>query len=325
METDTRYLVPGTLVHEVESGMVQVGSNPQHSVLFSGLNSAETTWLKSLREKPFQIRRPEHGANLGLTPRQEEALRLLDAVGLLEPNRDLLRRLRIRVMGLNDVGIRVAKVLAEARISHLEARDSRSVDEECELLFPSSAKGLSRERAMREMIREISPNTCLGKIAVPDLVVVCSERVIDFGVVGLLLSHDTPHIPVVSDDRIVTVGPLVVPGQTACSLCSELHAADNVPGFAYFSDALRNSGPCRPVPFISTMAAGVVMGIIDTIAKNHRPGRSVGPEGTSPSPSPSLSSTPIVRISADGVTADQAIPHPDCGCVGLRSELVRAS
>lgn len=325
MTARKKHLVPGTLVHEIENGIIQVGSNSKHSVLFSGLSNTEVTWLKSLRDVPFRGSSSGHRMGADLTSRQEEALRLLDAAGLLESDEDNLRKLRIRVVGLNDVGIRIARILAEARLKHLEVRDPRFVDSDCELLFPSSAKGQPRERAMREMIRDISPNTCLGKIAVPDLVIVCSERTIDFGVVGLLLSHDTPHVPVVSDDRLITVGPLVVPGQTACALCSELHTADQMPGLGYFADSLRQSGMCRPVPFISTMAAGAVVNIIDAVATNRFPGPRIASNSHLRTHSSTTAPTPLLRITTDGIATEYVVPHSECGCVGLNPELVQAS
>ncbi|WRS29895.1 hypothetical protein U6G28_10325 [Actinomycetaceae bacterium MB13-C1-2] len=326
MVSHKKHLVPGTLVHEVENGMVQVGSNPKHSVLFSGLSNAEISWLKSLRDVPFGGGSRQRRASEDLTGRQEEALRLLGAAGLLDCGEPRMRTLRIRVVGLNDVGIRIARILAEIRIKHIEVRDPRFVDSDCELLFPSSAKGQPRERATREMIRDISPNTCLGKIAVPDLAIVCSERTIDFGIVGLLLSHDTPHVPVVLDDRQVTVGPLVVPGQTACALCAELHSADRIPGLGYFADALRRSGPCRSVSFISTMAAAAVVNIIDAVAANRfpRPQTTSNSDPEQPS-STSTAPTPLLRVGTEGITTQYVMPHADCGCIGLNTELVRAN
>lgn len=40
------------------------------------------------------------------------------------------------------------------------------------------------------------------------------------------LANDVPHIPVVIGDHIITVGPRVVPGLTACVACIERHRTD---------------------------------------------------------------------------------------------------
>lgn len=321
MPRTTKHLVDGTLIHQIEPGMLQVGSNPRHSVVLSGLDPAEITWINSLLDKDVagvsSVSNQEH-----LTARQTEALHLLDAAGLLTDGSNPFQSLRIRIVGLDETGIRVARLLAQAKVGHLEVRDTRFVGGDCELLFPSSAKGLSRERAMREEIRDTSPLTCLGKIAMPDLVIACSNRTVDFGTLGVLLSHDIPHLPVVTDDRTISVGPLVMPGKTACSLCVELHNWDRTPGFPEYSGSLRRSGTSAAVPYISAMAAGVVMSMVDAVIHGRISSGWIGSDN--PRALSSFASTPIVRIDADGISSRRESPHPECGCIGVQ-DLARAS
>ncbi len=48
-----------------------------------------------------------------------------------------------------------------------------------------------------------------------------------------LLPQDQPHLLVLTDEAGVTVGPLVVPGSTACGTCLDLHRTDEDPTWPY--------------------------------------------------------------------------------------------
>ncbi len=311
-------LVEGTLVHEVSAGMVQVGSNPAHSVVFSGLSPIEVAWLHSLTDRKNRRVGNEAG---NLSARQVEALHLLDAAGLLAAQENPMHKLRVRVVQMDEVGIRVAKLLAESRVAGIEIQDNERVGISTESLFPREHKGMPRALSVRQVIKAIAPRTCTGKVAVPDVAVVCSDRVFDHGLLGRLLSFDTVHIPVVSDDRSILVGPLVVPGHTPCALCLDLHCRDSSPGWEKRRDSLELTGPVPSVPHLAATAAGLAVGLISEVASNGAQAawsaasaatRDLGERESQASPA-----SPIYRVTAAGVETHACFPHPECGCLAL--------
>lgn len=310
-------LVQGTLIHEFEKGMVQVGSNPAHSVVFSGLSPIEVGWLRSLADRPPHGR-PRAGS---LSERQTEALALLDTAGLLVRSVNPMHKVKVRIGQMDEVGVRVAKLLAESRAGGVEIRDGGNVDARTESLFPREYRGLPTKTSVRRVIKAISPSTCTGKIALPDVAVVCSDRVFDHGVLGRLLSCDTAHIPAVSDDRSVTVGPVVIPGRTACSLCLDLHRRDNAPGWVKQCGALQQSEPAAPVPHIAATAAGIIVGLIDLLANRGTEGVWMAVSAALPALAEQKDlaggASPVYHVTSYGVETRACFPHPDCGCLAL--------
>lgn len=309
-----RRLVEGTLVYEQQPGSVRVGSTPEHTVVFSRLTPIEVDWLRSLSDvNPRGFRKP----GTQLSQRQRDMLRLIDAAGLLHQKVDPVSRLRVRVSGLDAVGIGVAVLLARMGVSHLDARDRRPVAGECEQLLPLAASGEMREDAVRSLVAQISPSTCTGKLASPDVAVVCASRVVDHGVTGRLLSHDVPHVVLTSDDRMVWVGPVVIPGVTACALCADLDARDRVPEWASLTDALLTTPAPRVGLALAQMAAGMAAGFVKELAHGVLPAVTpdalVHPGDASGLVVPST----MVRLTGSTVTSSSLSPHPECGCTGL--------
>ncbi|MFW8745507.1 hypothetical protein, partial [Mesorhizobium japonicum] len=61
----------------------------------------------------------------------------------------------------------------------------------------------------------------LGRSDDPDVVVLVAAWVVSPSEHGVWLRRDVPHLPVVTGERIV-IGPLVVPGESACLHCVHL-------------------------------------------------------------------------------------------------------
>ncbi len=306
-------LRPGTLIHELEDGLVQVGSHPNHSLLLSGLTPIELGWLRSLVTK--KAKGPD------LSERQNEILTLLDAAGLLTELTEPMRGLNLCVHGLDEVGIRVARLLAESQVRKLSVRGEGFVNASTEALFPPSLKGLPIEEATKALVRQICPTTATGKQPLPDVVVTCQARVLDHGILGMLLSQDTVHIPVVTDDRSITVGPLVLPGHTACGLCHELHVRDATPSWPKIRGSLGATEAIPAIPYMATIAAGLVVSLIDAVASLGAAAAATLTAALNKDdpgqPLPTQMVTPVYRISAHGVEASVCQPHPDCGCISV--------
>lgn len=327
-----RKLRPGTFIYEIESGMLQVGSSPQHAVLLSSLSPTEMAWVKDLaappplssREKNTQGRTtrvprgtawknhekepPTAGDEPELSARQAEILRLLDAVGLLHEEMHPLQRLDVRVMGLDRVGTRIALLLASAGVHGLELQDRRLVDAHVEDLYPSADAGLPRTRALGNEIRRIHPRVRVGRLSMPDLVIVSDERVWDHGVLGLLLSEDVTHLPVIQEDRSITVGPLVAPGVSACALCVDMHIHDVLPEWPKMALTLSQTELPSVPDHLTAAAAGLAVTMVEAIALGVPLLNDGSALGTKGAPSQSW------RVSQSGVHTDLWTPHPRCTC-----------
>ena len=60
----------------------------------------------------------------------------------------------------------------------------------------------------------------------PDLAVLTSSFTVSPLDYQRWMAADVPHLPVVFGERTITVGPIIVPGVTACVSCIERHRAD---------------------------------------------------------------------------------------------------
>lgn len=319
-----RKLRPGTFIYEIEPGMLQVGSSAQHAVLLSSLSLTEVAWVRGLATPPLlsswkkntEVRKHTKQRTdtkvrkdtTGPSARQTEILRLLDAVGLLHEEVHPLQRLDVRVMGLDRVGTRIASLLASAGVHGLELQDRRMVDAHVEDLYPSADAGLPRTRALGNEIKRIHPQVRVGRLSTPDLVILSDERVWDHGVLGLLLSEDVVHLPVIQEDRSITVGPLVAPGVSACALCVDMHIHDVLPQWPKMALSLSQT-ELPPVPdHLSAAAAGLAVTMVEAIALGVPLLKDGSPIGTKGAPSQSW------QISQSGVHTDFWTPHPRCSC-----------
>lgn len=115
------------------------------------------------------------------------------------------------------------------------------------------------------------------------------------------LQRDIPHLPVVADDAAVTVGPLVVPGSSACLHCVALHRRDADPAWpAIAAQLARHPAPAGHPVRTASAAAHAARLVAAALHGTAEPGREV-------------------RIAGDGEQlSERAVePHPECRCVAL--------
>ena len=317
----------GTFMHRLTDGSFQVGSVAEHTVMFNDLTAREVEWIKSLRaEESAQERRTRRIADepkVNLTERQVEILALLSAAGLLGPDEDPLSRLRIRVVGLDRVGVLLARLLARSGVRRLELRDTTRVDSAVEDYFSDDAKGLIKDRHLRKEFRE-RYGLVSGRLSNPDLVISCNSRVWDHADAGLLLSQDLNHLPITVDDRSIRVGPLIAPGTTACAVCVDMHLRDRAPAWAETHLALERHDPVVPSHALAMSAAGLAVNMVDSIARGIplMPPQPASPE-TSAGPVASPGSMPSYswRITPSGVETEVWFAHPECACTARTPQL----
>lgn len=138
------------------------------------------------------------------------------------------RAAAIRVYGAGRVGACAATLLAASGVARVSCRDSGAAG-----YADLSPGGLGRDdigtprgTAAARAIRRAAPETRLAEDAArdPDLAVLAGPA--DPEEVTSLLRARIPHIAVHADEAIGVVGPLVIPGRTACLRCADLARAE---------------------------------------------------------------------------------------------------
>lgn len=105
-----------------------------------------------------------------------------------------------------------------------------------------------------------------------------------------LLAGDHPHLPITIDDLGITVGPLVVPGVTACTRCLDLWRTDADRAWPVAATQLRISREPAVSPLLREVAASLAL-------LSLQPG------------------APGWRVELDHVGEVRVEPHPLCGCI----------
>lgn len=95
-------------------------------------------------------------------------------------------------------------------------------------------RGIDRADALAAAVRRVVPDADVGppeRGAVADLVVLADAGAADPQVVGHLHREGVPHLRAHLRDGTGVVGPLVLPGRTACLRCVDRYREDREPGW----------------------------------------------------------------------------------------------
>lgn len=304
----------GTVMLSIEDGMLQVGSSPGHSFVVTNISVEDERWLRSLLRRGSTASAPStecgnnHDSGVALTDRRKALLLLLQQHGLLlAPPRQLtFGQLRIRITGLDRVGIPLVRTLWTMGARHLDLRDRRTIDSEVEYLFPAAEKGTSRVETLWKEIR--GSKMYLSRQSSPHLTISMENRVIDHGRAGLSLGQDISHLPIIVDDRSIQVGPVFIPSLTCCHLCLDYHQMDRLPGWPVLREAIRIDRAPRPSPALAGAAASLAAQMIDSMLTP------VTPAAANPTEDPHWYRGLALRVFEGGVEELRWDPHPRCQC-----------
>lgn len=158
-----------------------------------------------------------HGPSRGLMSRREHAV--------------------VHVMGLGRTGAAVALVLVSAGVGTVLLEDDRAVT--AVDVGPGSFRladiGLVRSAALRRQLLELDPASRAHVLheggSAPDtgsvdLAIVVAHDTLAVTTAARFMGTERPHLLVLLREQDGTVGPLVVPGRTACCACVEWHRSD---------------------------------------------------------------------------------------------------
>lgn len=213
----------------------------------------------------------------------------------------------VMVSGLDQLGLRIAAILAQAGVGRVVLDDDRAVtlDDLGGGGYRAHDLGHPRRERAFTLLRAASPMTALTAPAGarPDLVVLVEHGAVDAVRARPLMRDDVPHMPVLVRELDVVVGPLVRPGDGPCLRCLDLHrSADDSrwPAVATQITARPPEGVETSLGWLgAALAAHQVLAVVD--------GRGVLVAGTSLEVSATY---PLPRYREWAV-------HPDCGCTRL--------
>ncbi|PRX43561.1 ThiF family protein [Prauserella shujinwangii] len=331
-------LVPGLDVIERRADEVQIGLDPRHAVVATGLPPVLVDVLRSLDGSRsigslLALARDEHAERL------RDLLTGLTARGLIEdaePARQHGRtdepdlwslhlgrrcqdtaanraRSTVLVHGGGRLAVAVATLLAAAGVGHIEAASTGRVSpDDLGSGHLDADIGRPRRQAIADAVRRANPAARTGRIGgdrSPDLVLLTDAVVPAPEVVRELTGSGQPHLAVRVRDGIGLVGPYVVPGRSSCLRCADLYRTSldscwpRVAG--QLAGRYQRADLCS-VHAAAALAAGQALRILS-------------PEDEPP---PTWNGTLEIDSHAGTLRRRDWPPHPDCGCGAYRPRRV---
>ncbi len=234
------------------------------------------------------------------------------------------RAVRVRVRGTGRVGAQVAALLSAAGIGRVDVLDGGSVApaDVTPGGLPAERIGERRDAAARRLVHQSSPWSRRPRPLVP---------VSDSGEPGLSLTVLTPRDglgayapdPVLSEPLLTAgiphlyagviegtgvVGPLVLPGGSACARCDELRRTEEEPAWPRLLAQWRSGRASPAVPACDAALATAVAGLTAVQALTFL-------DGGLP---PCTGARMEVALPCADVRTVRIEPHPDCECGAAR-------
>jgi hypothetical protein len=158
----------------------------------------------------------------------------LAALGLLHPDPLAVlgrrQQFSVRVYGGGRVGATVATVLAAAGVGTVHVDDpapARLADCAPAGLSPAEV-GRPRAAASHDRIHHVAPSARTG-VTAPDLAVITDQCAASAKTTVSLLRDGIAHLFVSIHEDVAVIGPLVLPGRSACLRCLDLTRTDRDP------------------------------------------------------------------------------------------------
>lgn len=334
----------------------QLGVHPKHAVVLKGLTPTQAALLRALDGR-FTVR--ELMARMDVEDGHQQLRTLLTTLvtsgviedagpdgvaGRLAPEvatwalrtgragaEAVLERRHCTVIvhGSGRLAVNVATMLAAAGVGWVHVHAQGVVcQEDTGCGYLDSDVGTERRAAAREAIRRAAPDVLVDPLPrhrLPDLVILADAEVPEPAVVADVAGRGIPHLVVRCTAGVGLVGPLVVPGRSACVRCYDLRRAEREPHWAALADQLAGH-PQQPEVAAAGMAAALAAG--QTLLALAQPDLAEHPPAC-------WNATLEMDAMLGALERSEFQPHPDCGCaasaagrpskqaVGLRNGQIR--
>jgi bacteriocin biosynthesis cyclodehydratase domain-containing protein len=247
-------LLPGLPVLHRRAGETQIGLDPRHAVVISGLSDAATAVLRELDGRFTRdelLDRGDHTELVLLLDQLSEAGLLEDAaepvpggdrIGAdttcwalrtgIQPGRlaETRRQAGILVHGDGRLATAVGALLAAGGVGRVHVAANGTVrGEDTGCGYAESDVGTARQdAASAALLRGASTadTSAPGRRQRPDLAILADASVPDPDVVARLFADGVPHLLLRVREGVGWIGPLVLPGRTSCLRCLDLHRTD---------------------------------------------------------------------------------------------------
>ncbi|MDF3289507.1 ThiF family adenylyltransferase [Streptomyces silvisoli] len=234
------------------------------------------------------------------------------------------RAARVKVCGAGRVGASVAAVLSAAGVGRVDVADGGEVEpwDAAPCGIPAAAVGERREAAARGAVRRASPDPRpaarpAGPEAALALAVVAPREGLaayapDPRDAEPLLAAGIPHLYAGVVEGMGVVGPLVLPGRSACAGCLERAGAEADPAWPRVLAQLRSGRlpgvqPCDVA--LATLVAGLAAAHALALVDGRLP--------------PSVGGRAEFSLSGLGMRIVDVTPHPGCGCGAVDASAAR--
>jgi hypothetical protein len=217
------------------------------------------------------------------------------------------RTAAVVVEGATRVGVPLAAVLAASGVGRVTVRDAGLATAADAVVGGLAAddEGRPRTQAAADAVRRVSPLTDLRPLPAGhtgDLVVLTRPWAASDPLAADLQQRGVPHLVATVRGETGVVGPLVVPGATACLRCADRHRRDADPRWPVVAAQL-TAGHAPPGGATVTCLMTAVTAAVQVLAYLDGAGAPVALGATLELRPPDL--TPRTR---------RWPPHPDCGC-----------
>ena len=222
-----------------------------------------------------------------------------------------LRTLRVRraatvsVEGCGRVGAAVAALLASSGIGHLVLGDQRVATgaDVSPAGLEAADVGQPRAAGVRRVIAIRAPSTRVARrsTARPDVVVVAPDGEPDRALAIQLVRDGVPHLFAGVRESVGVLGPLVVPGSSACLHCLDLHRTDIDPVWPSLL-AQRHAAPEVSAAEVNLSTLVASMAVLHVLAFL---------DGGEPA---TIDGTLSIGLPDGLVRRRTWSPHPGCGC-----------
>jgi hypothetical protein len=222
------------------------------------------------------------------------------------------RRSAVRVVGGDRLGAQVAGLLAAAGVGHVHVLDPTAtvIADAAPGGVSAADAGLPRERAAEAVVRRSAPSATVGPLPAgraPDLTVLAAGRP-DRAEQDALQRTAQPHLAVAVRETTGVVGPLVVPGTSACLRCLDLARTERDPAWpalvAQLAQRRSSSADACDVVLATVTAGYAAMQVLAFLDRK-----------VSGGPQPATFGGTLELASPDWRFRRRSWqPHPACGC-----------
>lgn len=291
-----------------------IGLDPATALVVEDLEPALARMLDALTEPVDRLQLVAEAAGGGADPDQANALlhHLLRSRAILDAAASGVRVRRrseavVLVVGDGPLAVGIAAGLARGGVGAVHVGIAGTVvAADLGTGYLDADRGHERGSAAAAAVHRLAPSVRTGPLpqrSQPDVVVLADALVPDADQVAGLMAGGTAHLLVRLRDGVGLVGPLVLPGRSACLRCLDLHRLDRDPDW-YRASALLAGRTGQADP--ECAAATAALGTAQTLAALDG--------GATRMPPPVLGATLRYDPAAAALHRQPWAAHPGCPC-----------